>query len=38
MIELAYDLTDNDGKTILVGVPLGKINIYSIFTVKDKLH
>ncbi len=30
LIELAYDLTSNDGKTILVGVPNKKINIYSL--------
>ena len=29
-IELAYNLTSNDGKTILVGVPNKKINIYSL--------
>ncbi len=29
-IELAYNLTNNDGKTILVGVPNKKINIYSL--------
>ena len=30
VIEKAYELTDKNGKTILVGVPYGKINIYSL--------
>ena len=30
IIELAYDLTNSDGKTICVGVPNGKISIYSL--------
>ncbi len=30
MIELAYDITSKNGKTILVGVPNKKINIYSL--------
>ena len=30
IIEKAYELTSPDGKTILVGVPSGKISIYSL--------
>lgn len=30
VIELAYDLTSDEGKTILVGVPKNKIKIYSL--------
>ena len=37
MIELAYDLTSPDGKTILVGVPNKNINIYSLPLHFDKI-
>ncbi len=37
MIELAYNLTSNDGKTILVGVPDKNINIYSLPLHFDKI-
>ena len=30
IIELAYEITSEKGKTILVGVPDKKINIYSL--------
>ena len=37
MIEIAYDLTSNSGKTILVGVPEKNINIYSLPLHFDKV-
>jgi len=37
MIELAYSLTSENGKTILVGVPNNKINIYSLPLHFDKI-
>lgn len=37
MIELAYELTSNNGKTILVGVPNKKIKIYSLPLHFDKI-
>jgi len=37
MIELAYDITSDKGKTILIGVPNKKINIYSLPLHFDKI-
>jgi len=37
VIEQAYQLTASDGKTILVGVPKGKISIYSLPLHFDKI-